>query len=63
MREIKLKPCPFCGSKAEIHSFLKKAISCTNDSCPCMPMTCSKLFETQEAAIKGWNRRHKVVER
>ena len=58
MRE-KLKSCPFCGSKAIRNAFDKKVISCSNNSCPCCPMTCSNLFDTSQQASEAWNRRVK----
>lgn len=54
----KIKPCPFCGSKAEIISFNYEygtvTIGCTNEDCD---ITMGKGFFTDEEAIEHWNRR------
>lgn len=49
-----LKPCPHCGSKAQINkAFGLYQVSCTNLFCPRM----TRLCETETEAIKAWNRR------
>lgn len=60
MSEILLKPCPFCGSRAELR--ITKHIPkdydytprCTNPSC-CGRL--SKKFSVKETAIYAWNKR------
>jgi len=59
MAEIKLKPCPFCGGKAEIIKCLRRGISITYTvSCGaggCMANI--SYCPSEDAAIKAWNRR------
>lgn len=57
MKEITLKPCPFCGGKAELtESFYQT---------PVWRVVCHKceiatfLFLSPESAAKRWNRRVK----
>ncbi len=67
-------PCPFCGSKAEIISYLDKYFTVKCDSelfdnigkplpkrklCPCLPRT--KHSYTKEQAIKAWNMRKQDI--
>lgn len=51
-----LKPCPFCGGKAELDSEYHK-VSCALEwgSCSVMPETWG--CDTDEEAIEAWNRR------
>lgn len=55
MDEIKLKPCPFCGGKADIlgeNKYLPGTIvHCTE----CQVET--PMYKNREDAIKAWNRR------
>ena len=53
MKEIELKPCPFCEGKAEITSYHNAAIfvQCT-DCYATFPH-----FDSKEEAIEAWNRR------
>lgn len=57
--ELKIKPCPFCGSEAEIINFNSEygtvTIGCTNEDCD---ITMGKGFFCEESAIEHWNRRH-----
>lgn len=55
MKEITLKPCPFCGKAAKVNGL--GWIYCPNEKCPVQPMTI-KLFEVKDATIL-WNRRVK----
>ena len=54
-----LKPCPFCGSKGELHkkrnldTFIVK---CTNGLCPASYMIGND-YNTPDEAIEAWNRR------
>lgn len=54
----KIKPCPFCGSKAEMFEFNSEfgtiSVRCTNEECD---ITMGKAFFTEEETIKHWNRR------
>lgn len=54
-----LKPCPFCGSEAEIidykDEYLEQIVTCRNSFCKVNPNT--HFFETREEAIEAWNRR------
>lgn len=49
-----LLPCPFCGCKAMLNSNFHK-VFCSNAFCTVMPQT--QIFDTDEDAIKAWNRR------
>ena len=54
-----LKPCPFCGSKGELHqkrSLETWIVECTNNSCPASYMI-GYDYDTSEEAIEVWNRR------
>ncbi|MGN0733702.1 MAG: Lar family restriction alleviation protein [Emergencia sp.] len=49
-----LKPCPFCGGKAEMVLFIGNfGVGCTN----CMGSMFPVNGQTKEEAIKAWNRR------
>jgi Lar family restriction alleviation protein len=51
---IELKPCPFCGWKAILHTHHGKIyIGCANYKC----FTFMHQFETEKEAIKAWNKR------
>lgn len=58
--EIELKPCPFCGGKAELHrtnhvpAGYDYTPRCKNASC-CGRLT--KKYSSIETAIYFWNRR------
>ena len=55
-----LKPCPFCGSKAELRLIENKSDGfnynprCTNKSCCGRSI---KQWESKEYAIYAWNKR------
>ena len=59
MSGIKLKPCPFWGSKAEIHktSGGEYYVDCglKNGFCHIIPRTWD--YDTEEEAAEAWNRR------
>lgn len=58
--EIELKPCPFCGRKAELrehkydHSPTQYTPRCTDKSCP---GRLTRKYIATAYAIKAWNRR------
>lgn len=54
--EKKLKPCPFCGSKAKIHvdQLGQFAAFCTNKYCE----AAQGYVDTEGDAIEQWNRRY-----
>lgn len=59
----KLKPCPFCGGKAQL--YITKHIPSGNDYTPrCYNTSCcgrlSKKYTSEETAITFWNRRMEV---
>lgn len=58
MKKAKIKPCPFCGKKAELMIFNIEyetvTVGCTNEECD---ITMGKAFFTDEEAINHWNRR------
>jgi Lar family restriction alleviation protein len=52
----KLKPCPFCGWKAILHTHHGEIyIGCANDKC----FIHMHKFETETKAIESWNKRAK----
>jgi Lar family restriction alleviation protein len=56
-----LKPCPFCGGKAEISMFLyhgeeRYYAECSNYTCTVKPRTITT-FKTEEEVIAAWNKR------
>lgn len=55
--KIRLKPCPFCGSKGKILEELCYRIVCTNlDECGAS----SSWWTRRSIAIMTWNRRAKT---
>ncbi len=54
MKELELKPCPFCGSEAKVigsdkySDYLTKCLKCGASS---------EYFDTREKAAEAWNRR------
>ena len=62
MSECELKPCPFCGTSAEMHEVphIPRGIDyiprCKNPSC-CGRST--KKYAERETAVYMWNRRGK----
>ena len=64
MTKDELKPCPFCGGKADIckdEHIGTYRVECQNTRCPCIPSTW--FCETKEDAVKLWNRRANNDER
>lgn len=59
-QKIKLKPCPFCGGKAKIHTgkefFLIYEEECSNVFCENCQAT-SRYRKTPKEVIDDWNRR------
>lgn len=50
----RLRKCPFCGNEAMLNSNLHR-VFCSNAFCMVMPQT--QECDTDEDAIKAWNRR------
>lgn len=66
MKEIELKPCPFCGSIAIIYPYLnveedfnQYSIICQNEEYECNARIdyCDTKEQAKEQAIEQWNRR------
>ena len=54
----KLKPCPFCGGKADIRTLPSKNNRITSYFPMCRKcMTTGDNYASYEAAAKAWNRR------
>ena len=54
-----LKPCPFCGSRAEVNYKIDLdswIVECSNFCCPASYMI-GWWYDTERDAIDGWNRR------
>lgn len=50
-----LKPCPFCGSPAELTGECDMVwVRCSNEDCWCQMVT---RFDEPDEAIEAWNRR------
>lgn len=64
MKEIKLKPCPFCGNEnptlAEIRSWVVGNfvwfVGCENEGCY-FGDSLGETFDSKEEAIEAWNKR------
>ena len=59
MSEIKLLPCPFCGSRAEIHKMTNGQyyVDCSLDNGFCHVIPKTGGYDTPEEAAEAWNRR------
>ena len=61
MRSPQLKPCPFCGGRANLfHVPLSSGsvvheVDCENDDC--RVSVCTQAYDTPEEAAAAWNRR------
>lgn len=56
--ENKLKPCPFCGSKATLHERADGFfVDCSTQFGFCSVMPATWVFKSEDEAIEGWNRR------
>lgn len=53
-KESKLKPCPFCGGKAEVSSIIGGGSAVICKDCE---IKTSYIFSSKESAIEFWNRR------
>ena len=60
----KLKPCPFCGGKAEIicsPDYFRTTwgwlVKCKKGCCNQMP------FQSEHSAVEAWNTRHEAKEK
>lgn len=64
---MKIKNCPFCGGKAELHTnrqlhyASQKEVLTYMVGCPRIQGGCNAnigMFDTEEEAINAWNRRY-----
>lgn len=56
---VDLKPCPFCGERAEMNYAIEKAlIECTNAKCTVRPSTWLTVkTDKVSELVKAWNKR------
>ena len=54
MEQSKLKSCPFCGSKAEVHMLSEKRYEVWCSKCPCA-LNCE--YPSESIAVMCWNKR------
>jgi Lar family restriction alleviation protein len=54
MKEVELKPCPFCGGEAQI---IRNGVGCYQVFCDkCETRQYAYTHNTKEEAIEAWNR-------
>ena len=55
-----LKPCPFCGGRADLrYSFDKALVECTNTKCKLQPSTWLHVkTDSIDKLVKIWNTRN-----
>ena len=56
--QIELKPCPFCGGRAEVFTAnwsKRVTVWCSNPECGVKPFT--MYTESLREAVENWNRR------
>ena len=55
-----IKPCPFCGGRADMrYSFDKALIECTNTKCKIQPSTWLRVeTDSVDKLVKIWNTRN-----
>ena len=64
MTKTKLKPCPFCGKKAELiiyepdSPYARYSIRCDNDNCRVWTVA-TGAFDKEIQAAAAWNKRAK----
>ena len=58
---MKLKPCPFCGSKAFIRGDYASYIVCGNPDCFMSAEHQHSQLLSESMAIKAWNTRFKEI--
>lgn len=54
--EEKLKPCPFCGNRAIVISFIKGIYNVVCNECK----VSTGAYHSEKEAVKAWNRRENV---
>ena len=57
---MKLLPCPFCGKEPEIDQYKIQGVMLWNVACmndDCLVEVETEDFESEEDAIKAWNKR------
>ena len=59
MNSLKIKPCPFCGGRADIRYSIHRAlIECTNHKCKIQPSTWLHVeTDSVDKLVKIWNTR------
>ena len=50
-----LKPCPFCGGKAEVHYRGERRYEVWCSKCPCS-LNCD--YDNEDLAVMCWNKRY-----
>lgn len=57
-KQIKLKPCPFCGGKAEVTKHYTGIMWQLSHRCTAIGFVSSGWVESEKSAAQGWNTRH-----
>lgn len=57
-QKIELKPCPFCGGRAKISSYLSGSVVCMDCGASSKRIPESPKYCAIDTAVEAWNRRY-----